>query len=1279
MAYLNRFFSGRGISALLLITAFCLLAAACWFLGPWVGFGQARPLASSAARWLTIATMLVILLLYWYRLPSVLPLTVGCLTLIWLVGPFILIGKSTPLAAVGYRLALMTVVLLAALIYGVWRLLGALAQDPTLLSRWAKKNTHVSEEKIDSRAINSEISGAVRYMQRIQRALPMWRRFFIAGHHQSLLPWFLVMGTPSAGKTALLFSSGQEFPLPEQLNRVDKENPPTNQCECLFTNQALFVDTSGQYSLANDQAQQGWQSLVETLKKHRPIKGINGVILTLSSEDLLHKTQAERLTLAATLRGRLDALRSQLGVRFPVYVVITKLDLLTGFDQYFRNLTANQRQQVWGITLPWTDQPAAANVALTSGLQAELQALKARLNGLLDQRLQEEYDVSDRKRMYALPHDFGVLCQAVGEVVQNIFFASRYDASQFHATLRGVYFVSNCQPQHWALVNNQTLIQRWNNLSQQKITHTAASLSRQHEDEALIGEGAWAKHYFTTQLFRDLIGNDGDLVSHNLQRHSQYWAKNLVGHLLIWGLACWLCLALVTSYQLNRDYLQQVGNKLSALTQQASQFVKQPSVSLLPDLLAATQQLSQASNLQVQQPPQSWRFGLYTGYALAEGSDHLYHFFLRRYLLPQTQSYALQQLTTALQANDDDKLWLALKRYLMLSGEGSVDIPWLVEATSQAWQQNGAIQAYSSPEVFANHLRAMLAEADWQQYAQPADQTLIKMARQRLAQRTSSERIWQRLKPQLLAQAASSLTLRSLLGADTPALFTSDNASLLQNGIPAIYTREGWQSIVKKKLWISLLKIQKEDSWVLGQANLKADPMNLYQGVLGLYLDDYSRHWQQFLQGLRLISVDNDSALNDQQASLYTGLLRTLVADNSPLRRLLVRVVTETTLVDKAGTPMANPLNVQSALLQQAQQAKEKLTYRQQQLIQQRVDDRFAALREFVRGDATADNTEQATQSPVTPLNRVINTLNEEYTRQVITNSNLQQGDIPPLSEQTARLRAQMATWPAPVPRLLAPLLEGSFDNLQQRVVSTSLEAIADGPGAVCRRTLMGRYPFADSQQEVSLADFQRFFAKGGTVDSWFQQKLALRVDTSSSPWRYKGTQQTSGLDFFEQVEQIRQHFFDADGQKLNVDFSAAVAALSPQVSQFILNIDGNQFSYAHGPEVEQQLHWGGVQRPQQLTLIARGQQTDALPSQQWRGPWTLLHWLDNAESMRTLADDQILASWRLGPEPATDDWFVQRRVSPVPKVTLRLTGVEIEGRLLTEWLRDFRCPTANP
>ncbi|EMW2841683.1 TPA: hypothetical protein PXP91_004311 [Yersinia enterocolitica] len=55
---------------ILLVGCFLLLAAAIWFLGPFLGFGEARPLEGYEPRIIFLLLALALLLGFWFNVPQ---------------------------------------------------------------------------------------------------------------------------------------------------------------------------------------------------------------------------------------------------------------------------------------------------------------------------------------------------------------------------------------------------------------------------------------------------------------------------------------------------------------------------------------------------------------------------------------------------------------------------------------------------------------------------------------------------------------------------------------------------------------------------------------------------------------------------------------------------------------------------------------------------------------------------------------------------------------------------------------------------------------------------------------------------------------------------------------------------------------------------------------------------------------------------------------------------------------------------------------------------------
>ncbi|WNN47909.1 type VI secretion system membrane subunit TssM [Siccibacter colletis] len=1249
MFYLNRLFSGRSLKTILLFACFIVLVAAIWYLGPFTGFGKTRPLQSVHARVAFILLTALWLARFFWRIPFFVLGAVSLCVLVWEIGPFILIGNQWPLTSVVRRLTIMAIIAFITLMYAGWLLILALSRNPHLLDDFHR----LRKGKIRPASETLEVTGIIRKAalrtRQIRTAMPRWRRFFITS--QDALPWYMVIGNENAGKTSLIVASGQEFPLPEQLARTSDKNAPTAHCECWFANDALFVDTAGKYVGGESSVQPEWNGILNAIRKYRPINAINGAIVAISATDVMGASQAALRDIGAQLRSRLTEMRTTLGVRFPVYVIVTRMDRLAGFEAYFRDLTAEGRDQIWGVTFPYGEKTNASLAEEHIG--HELGLLASRIDASIAQRQQEEYAVSERRKMYALSQDFCALAEDLTRVLQSVFFASRYDETQFYSTLRGVYFSSACQHNETPLANPGTLMQRWRRAlaGQQHETLSATESG----DELLISR--WnGRHYFLRQLFAEVIIKDAGLVRYNLQAASRNRLVNLCGHALSLALAFFLFKGIVTSFGLNDGYLDSVDDRLSVLEYNASRFVTTKNDALVAALLALSQGLPQMSQQDVSAPSLPWRYGLYTGFHMVEQATGLYQALLHQLLLPQIEQQTTQALREATAGSDTDRLYDALRLYLMVFGEGKFDRNIVEDGLAARWESTGKMDAYETSAVFIDHLRRLFGPGDWRQYGQPADPELISEARRMLARQSPEERVYQQVKTLLNREAPPNLTLATLSGEEGGPVFTLDDDTLRDEGIPGLFTHEGYYEVVKKKGLPLVATFATENGWVMGQPVSAAQEMSLYSKVLGRYLRDYTSYWSRFLSDVHLAYTREPSQDFSSGMSVDLWLLRTLASSPSPLTRFAREVARQTTLSEE-GETLDEVLNVthRSQTLSRMKKFDALMARQEKRLVRAGVDEHFSGLHDFVRGGGATGG--------VTPLNRMMALLNEQYTMLVISKNALAEGDTPPVSEEGKKLLAEAQTWPDPFREMVEPLLASALDSVEAQQVIVNNDAIGSGLGTVCRATLEGKFPFADVEPEVSLSAFTRFFAAGGLVDAYFAKNLASKVDTSSSPWRYKGTTETEGLAVFEQAAAIRDAFFQQDeGRKLSLDLAVTVPHLSPGLLQLTLAMGGEKFKYAHGPVTPFYVKWPGP-RPDiglfATAVTASAQEAPtALSRLQVKGAWALFRLRDNARAVDSSGESDVL-SFDLDKH----------------RVDLDIAGLRYGDVSLVELLQNFQCP----
>lgn len=1287
MSFINRLFSVRVTKIMLTVACFILLALFIWYLGAFFGFGETRPLENIEPRIILIVLTLLCTIAIWFNFPMFIMALIALCCVVWIMGQYILVGETYPLASVNRRAIAIGCILIVALFYAAWRLIVALKRNPKFLDKFIKDE--VKKEDYNQAEIFSIIRNANNYVKNITKHSSKIKQFFLPEKFLSDLPWYMVIGTENAGKTSSVLSSGQNFPDPEQLKKIAQETKPTNNCECWFSNDALFLDTAGRYiSNAKDNDNE-WHNIINGIKKYRAIKAINGIIVNIAISDVMGRSKAELYEISAKIRSRLDETRNVLGIHFPVYFIVSKVDQLSGFSEYFRILTEQEREQIWGVTFPYGPAVETPSFDLREQIDAELALLENRIEEKMTLRHQEELSLSDRKKMYSFPQDFRVLSQDVAQVLQNIFFTSRYDETKGYSCLRGLYFVSNNQPENVFLLNNNTLMHKWNNFVQRRSANAIESVIKKNNDtDFLVTDTSYGRHYFLKTLFSEIIVKDSDLVRHNLRTESKYRFQNIFIHCSCILLTAWLVNGFYHSYHNNDGYLDTVSTKVISLEEKIDNFEKTNNVEIIPTLLSMAQYMPEYQDLDIYHPPLDFRFGQYVGWDITSESTSLYHYFLQKLLFPVVQNEALEKLQDTLIGENNDEIYDALKTYLMLNGKGKFDKKFLISSITQAWDDSGKILPYGDKEIFIQHLSNLFDIRDWRHYASPVDSELVAQARNVLSRTPLSDRLYERIKFIMRDDAPDNLNLGNMIDSKSYPIFTLDETDHPETSIPGLFTYNGYHQVFKKKVSGLVTKLNDEDGWVMeskhstslaefsstrmhtelglvGSAMLanakRIDPVK--QEVMQRYYEEYTKRWSDFLSHIRLRS--NGPQGNNGQVALSFDiyLLRTIVSANSPLVNLAQRAVEETTLSAKKSEELVDNHSSNTRLVQNVNKANQLLASLEKKRLWEGVDSHFSTLREFVTGSTRPD--EKAGNNAIVggALRNIMGVLHDQYTLLVLSDNALKNGSMPAVSDAGIKISADSQTWPDPLKNIIQPLLNGAYKKVNHLVVSESNKKIESDLGEICRNTLEGRYPFANSPEEVRVRDFEYFFAPGGLADTFFKNNLADKVNTSTKPWRYKSDNDErdfNALRTFEQAQDIRNIFFqNGESKQLSVNFSISVPYMAPTITQLSMNFDGKSMDYSHGPVSPESFTWPGSRAGSILTMTAQPRTADKSSGLVFTGPWALFHWMDSVKNIENSSSANPVLVFSLS----------NRRVS------IEASGVTYNDRLITNLLRKFRCP----
>ena len=1285
---------------MLAVLAFLLLAIVIWFLGPLLSFGGMLPLGSITTRISAIAMLLALLSLWLVKFPiSVVGIAAICL-LIWHAGPLLAFGNIQLLETAMIRAVIIALLVISFIFYSVWKFVKKLTSDKDFYLRFFPDPTvKEGEEEVapDSRerirAVSATVIKAVQQLRQMRPSAGLLRQLVEGKRYLYELPWYLLIGSPGTGKTTAILNSGQKFPLAEQMAaQAPSSELGTFNCDWWFTNESVLIDTAGRYAQQNEEAAElsaaEWRGFLRQLCKCRPRAPINGALLITSVAELLQKTPEQRTDLAAAMRSRLAELRTHLRIRFPVYVVVTKLDLLPGFVDYFKSLTIEERQQVWGFTVPYREETIAIKQeSLRSYCAQELRLLEQRLDDGMDSRLQEEYDNQCRKRMYALPQEFRSLSGMLESWLQQVFLDSRYDDTQLYTTLRGVYFTSAAQAEHPLAIDRSTVFQRfWHGLTD-------------HHTQAPNGSTlpSTTRSFFLQNLFQKLIVSEAHLVRPNLRWELRFRLMRIGGHVMAVLSFVWLGFALMTSFVNNQDYLIAIDAKVKKLAAQVAAFRKAPDSTAIPDVLSATRDLPRYATINLGSPGGDYRYGLYAAPAIMHASHTIYTQLQQQFLLPQIIKRVDSALAENIAAKDADATYKTLLVYLMLFDQERFKSEVVKEWILRDWENTESAAVLGGRKAVVPHLDALFVDEKWVKPTIPQNHNLVQRARAFLDDHPTSIRLYERAKAVLAKEAPDNFTLSKVIGSSAGTVLAVAGDTLA-SGVPGLYTYEGYHEIFNKRLPEFVAQAQTEDVWVMGRRSgvrltslvnvtvpvaardawYKSD---IAKDIRKQYLKDYTRYWTDFLNSVYPVSGPSDLAGSSLALDVQT--LRALAAPDSPLVRLVRAAVHETSLsVTKKDSEETSLTDMALSALEKTPRTARTANkigkaidlHSSTKLEKELVDSHFSALREVVTGQVDNGSRSTSFGKAVTAvstakglvLDTIMGLLNEQYTFLVAADNALANNSMPPVMDVAFKLRMEATKLPAPIRAVLAGVSDRTNDKINQAVgklLATQMEASI---GNVCRSAIEGKYPFADSNQEVNIEDFVRIFAAGGLLDTFFQKTLARHVDTDSKPWRYKmalpGSPVFQGpsLEPFQHADAIRDVFFREQGAKrMSWKMDVKVASMDPEITRLAIDIDGQSIRYAHGPVTSTTVVWPGMRGGAVAEITASPQVRPDTSTMLANGPWALFRLLERGRIIQTASASRL----------AVDYIFDGRHVQ------LDVTTGSMLNPLTTNLLKDFRCP----
>ena len=1140
--------------------------------------------------------------------------------IIWVIGPVFSIVDSRPLEPeVNRQISIALLYLVWALgnvvprLYNSWlnrKLMGSLKTTPGT-SPDTDNPRLTSEDRVLAERFNeaSELLKKAHFSRSSGRS-PFWAQRF-SRQYLYQLPWYVIIGAPGAGKTTALVNSGLQFPLADRFGKSALRGiGGTRNCDWWFTNEAVLLDTAGRYTTQESEQQQDageWKGFIGLLRKYRGRQPINGVIVTVSISDLLTQSAEASQQQAVALRQRLMELHEQLGIRFPVYVLVTKADLLKGFRAYFAKFDKAQREQIWGFTFPW-DKARLADFDLMSAFTQEFALLQQRLDAGLPDTLLQESDAQARAESFLFPQEFAALRPLLADYLGTAFARSNFE-TQFSP--RGIYFASGTQE---GLPFDRVMgeLNRAMQLPQDE-GNPQGSWDQVNKEAPIPGNKG--QSFFLKDMLQKVVFAEAGLAGSN-----RWW--ELRNRALLWSgyiaLAVVLVVASVlwfTSYGNNKSYLQEVQARVPEVARQSTALQGSDArdlFALLP-FLNSVLHLPESEAFDLRSPPLTRRMGLYRGAEVSDATQALYQKALQQMLLPQVA----QLITTWLRndnGSDADYSYEALKAYQMLYQpkhyDGKFLHAWLMLNIQRNLPQNVTQAQVRQLEW---HLSQLL-ENQIQASPYARDDALVKREQALINQMPLSQRVYGRLK-RLLERDDSlpAVSLASLGGPQSELVFSRKSGRAIADAIPGLYTPEGYWNRFDKNIGAVTKALHDDDQWVLGGQVRGETQQQTDAAVRQLYISDYIRQWDGLLQDIQL----NSSA----DLSQRINSARLLSSSNSPLRKLVINLSHYLVLekVPQGGDKAAKPADSVSdnsatrtlqALFRSRQSSPGAAV---QQTPEQAVANHFAPIIEL------ADPLEEGGKTIA--FDDFLKQIDDLYRYLTAVQDAANSGMPPPAGEAISHLQASAGRLPGSLQNMFTSMAVGASSDTQRRDLDNVRKRINVEVGGFCRQAIAGRYPLVrNGRTEVTPDDLARMFAPGsGLMDSFFRDNLANKVDTTQAAWRF-----TPGIDGktlpggesilrpFQQAQSIRDAFFANGSTTPAFRVTVRTVRMDNDILTLTLDVDGQLLRYSHGPQAVQLMNWpgsGGTNQVRMQLGLANGTTSTLVTN----GSWALNRFFDRA------------------------------------------------------------------
>ncbi|STZ63341.1 Uncharacterized protein conserved in bacteria [Moraxella lacunata] len=1143
---------------------------------------------------------------------------VSLISMIWFGGAYLQIGTWKPLEPTWVKVLLSCLIILVVIGVNVYKWYKQRQLNKHVMEELKASDLSSDDKAVNKNKITEQFNSVDLILQKhndTQNKNLVQRLFTDKKGYIYQKPWFLLVGASGVGKTTSILNSGLKFPI----GTVDNTSrlAGTQDCDWFLTDDAVLIDTAGRFVEQDSQSKNSddWQELLHLLKRCRTKQPINGLVLMIGADDIMKNDEQYLESQLSEFRIRLQEVQNTFNISFPFYVVINKIDLITGFGQYFNYLTEEDRNKVFGITLDVLSDNSAEKInIITKKLDDIAESIELNIFNSVAYNNQQN-EPSDLALSFA--SEFADFTTHLKSYLKKLLNLSKYDA-MLH--LGGVYFTSSAQ-------------QEMGEMTHANLKYQLQSKYIQDNNGLMFG----SKPYFINHFYHFVL-----MEASNLAGTDASWLKKQ--RMIYWGLCLLLsvltiacAVIFVKAFFKNSAYLDKVEKNTQEAHAVSSSVDGSNALAVLDfankvrvipnrDISAELTQKSFLGDVGLNDYDRIYATSQQKYRSLIEGSLNE--------LISTTIKEKLKNNTTQ---GSLAGLYQNLKAYLMLYNHKHYDGKFIA-----GWvQSNLPNEAFESNADNFEQLKQILIDKKITP-KDPQDLAMINKAREMLAGQDIGNVVYADLigyTQTLDTKGMPSVSFVSMGGSATQSLFRRISGKTLNSPMPVLYTKYGYQNLFLPYVNTRLDNFYNTENWVMPSNDFFASKDQVLSDIYQKYTNDYITYWQQYIADIRMLEPKNL-----QQTIVMS---KQLSEKNSSLAGIIRGIYDNTNLVEEVAKPTPDVANDATANTgQEAKQGKEAVMQAKKTA---KTNETSAQMRGYLQDVATHFSQfhvlAQSSEGMPSQLDEIAKSINDLYVYLVALQMSMQNNDaLMPDNKPVINYQAQVSRLPDPfrpmLDQFVGQISQTSKDYQQtykdeqaQAVIEEQKKtvlSIAEQQDAHvrqgCESLITGKYPFDKSaSQEVSLQEFAKVFGSEGLFMQTLQSNILVN-ERLSTPF----LSLLEGSDrhkHYQNAQKINTKFL-AGSKNPALDFTMKIMAMDKDIKELSVSYDGTQTTYYHGPQKSIKLSWPSTQKSMTLKAMDFNNQSHGL---EVKGDWSVFRLMDKASRIINTKDNKgVIATFEL-------------------------------------------------